>query len=85
MIAKEIEREGIPVAFITAMAMVGKQTKASRVIAGVKVPNPCGDPRLPAEADRILRRGIVDCALGTLQTDVCEPTVFEPDVEYTIG
>lgn len=84
MICKEIEKEGIPVAFITPMAMLAKQVGANRVVTGVKIPNPCGDPRLPEEADRTLRREIVRCALGALQTDVGSPTIFVPDLAYAL-
>jgi len=39
--------EGIPVALITAMTMVGKQIGTNRVVNGIKIPHPCGDPSLP--------------------------------------
>ncbi len=85
MIAKEIEGVGIPVAAITAISLLSRQTGASRVVAGVKVPNPCGDPELPPESDHSLRRELIKCALDALQTDVSEPTIFTPDVVYTRG
>ena len=83
MIAKEIEREGIPVALITAMTLVAKQTGANRVVTGTMIPHPCGDPNAPVEADRSLRRTIIECALDVLQTDVDGPTVFVPKVTFT--
>lgn len=61
------------------MTMVGKQLGANRVVNGVKIPHPCGDPNLPAESDLALRREIVKCALHALQTKVSGPTVFVPD------
>jgi len=85
VIAKEIERAGIPVAAITSISLLGKQTGASRVVAGVKVPNPCGDPDLPPESDRALRKELISCALEALQVEVKEPTVFTPKVIYTRG
>lgn len=85
MIVKEIEREGIPVAFITAMTMVGKQIGANRIVTGTKIPHPCGDPNLPPADDEALRREIIKCALSTLQTDVGGPTVFVPNVSFTSG
>ena len=69
----------------TAMTMLAKQIGANRIITGVKIPHPCGDPTLPEEADLALRREIVNRALGALQTDVSNPTVFVPDVKYTSG
>lgn len=83
MIAKEIERQGIPVAMITAMTMVATQTGANRVVTGTMIPHPCGDPNAPPETDRALRCKIVECALEALQTNVDGPTVFEPKVTFT--
>lgn len=81
MIAKEIERGGIPVVLITAMTMLGKQIGANRIVTGTKIPHPCGDPTLPEEADQAIRREIVTCALSALQVEVTSPTVFTPDVK----
>ena len=85
MIAKEIERGGIPVAFITAMTKMATQVGANRIVTGVKIPHPCGNPDLSAEADLALRQEIVKCALRALQTDVSGPTVFVPDVTFVSG
>ena len=85
MISKEIERAGIPAAFITAMTKIATQTKTNRVITGVRIPHPCGDPTLPPEADFALRRKIVECALEAVQTEVDSPTVFVPGVTYASG
>ena len=81
MIAKEIERESIPAGVITAMVMVAQQAKASRIIRGVKIPYPCGDPDLPEKSDRLIRREIVKTALRALEADVHGPTEFVPEVE----
>jgi len=85
VIAKEIERAGIPVAAITPISLLSKQTGTSRVVAGVKVPNPCGDPELPQESDRALRRELILCALEALETEVKMPTIFTPKIVYTRG
>lgn len=86
MIAKEIEREGTPVAHITAMSLLAKQVGANRVVSGVKVPHPCGDPHAFPETDHALRRRIVEVALDALQTDVDGPTLFTPaNILYTSG
>ena len=71
--------------FITAMSMLAQQVGANRIVTGAKIPHPCGDPTLPEEADKALRREIVKCALSTLQTDVSSPTISVPDVVYTSG
>lgn len=85
MIAKEIEKRGVPVALITAMTMLARQLGANRIVTGTKIPHPCGDPTLPPDADRKLRREIVRCALTALRAEVSGPTVFVPDVQYTSG
>ena len=48
------------------------------VVRGVKVQHPCGDPKLPDEADRELSLRIVMTALRAVQTPVTGPTLFEP-------
>ena len=85
MIAKEIEKEGIPVAFITAMTLIPQQMRVNRIVTGTKIPHPCGDPNLPTEADRAVRRAIMICALEAIQADVSSSTVFTPKVVYTSG
>ena len=58
------------------MTMVGKQIGANRVVEGVKIPHPCGDPNLPDVSDLALRQEIVERAIRALQTTVSGPTVF---------
>ena len=76
--AKEIEREGIPVAVMTALPVIPLSVGASRVVTGVRVEHVCGDPRLTPELDRRLGRRIVETALEALQTEVNQPTRFVP-------
>ena len=85
MIAREIESTGIPVAFITAMSMMAKQLGANRLVTGIKIIHPLGDPNLLSEADLALRREIVKTALSALQTEVDSPTIFVPDVTLATG
>ena len=85
MIAKEIEKQGIPVALITALTMVAKQVGANRVVTGTKIPHPCGDPNQTEESDKALRREIVRTALAALGTQVSGATIFVPCVTFTSG
>jgi len=78
VLAREIEREQIPAAFITAMSMLAKQIGANRVITGITIPHPCGNPNVPVETDQAIRRKITECGLEALQTDVSGPTIFTP-------
>lgn len=67
-------------AIISAMYPVAEQVGASRIVKGVRIPHPCGDPTLPPEVDGRLRRGIVEAALKALQSDVKGPALFSPNM-----
>ena len=47
----------------------------NRILCGVAVPNPVGNPKLPAEQEKVLRRQFVDKALEMLQTYYEKSTV----------
>ncbi len=80
-----MEKEGIPVAFITAMSSMAKQLKVNRIVTGTKIPYPCGDPSLSAEADLMLRRAIIQACLTALASNVKTPTVFAPEITIAAG
>jgi glycine reductase complex component B subunit gamma len=79
VISKELDRARLPVAVVSAMYPIAEQVGASRIVKAVSIPHPCGDPSLPPELDRQLRRQIVAKALKALETPVEAPTVFTPD------
>lgn len=62
---------------ITALDILAKQVGIARIVKGVAIPHPVGDPSLPAERDRALRRDLVVTALKALETEVTGTTVFE--------
>lgn len=64
-------------AVISALPPLAMQAGANRVVQGVKIEHVCGDPALPLEADRALRRRIVQQALRALQADVQQPTLIQ--------
>ena len=68
-------------ALISAMYPVAQQVRANRIVKGVSIPHPCGDPSLAKELDARLRREIVQTALRALESDVKGPTIFTPPVE----
>jgi glycine reductase len=74
----ELERQGLPTAMISALPPVALELGANRVVRGVKIPHPCGDPGLDAAHDAALRRQIVCGALAALSTPLTRPTIFEP-------
>jgi glycine reductase len=78
--SKEFDRAKLPVAFVTAMAPMARMLSANRIVLGVAIPYPCGDPHLEPDEDFRLRKELVREALQTLEADVPGPTIFEPAV-----
>ena len=77
MLAKEFEREGIPTVFVTALPTIAQMVGANRIVRGVAITNPTGDPSLGREDEYELRVGIVRRALDMLSTEVEPRTVWE--------
>ena len=78
--SKEFDRAGLPVALLTAMAPMARMLSANRIVLGVSIPYPCGDPHLSVEEDSRFRKELVREALATLEVEVSAPTIFEPGV-----
>jgi glycine reductase len=78
--SKELEKAGLPVAIVSAMFPVAEQVRANRIVKGVSIPHPCGDPSLPQDLDARLRREIVRTALVALESEVKGPTLFSPNM-----
>ncbi len=54
---------------------------ANRLVPGVSIPYPTGQPNLPQEEEYELRKSIVKRALEALGTDVSEQTIFKIEKE----
>ena len=65
-----MEKAGIPVAQITAMTPVAKAVGSNRIVQARGIVYPLGDPELPANEEKDLRRRIVQQALDALATEV---------------
>jgi glycine/betaine/sarcosine/D-proline reductase family selenoprotein B len=70
VLAKEIERAGIPTVYVTSLPTVATMIGANRIIRGPAITHPFG-----LEADE--RRRIVERALELLETEVEPNTVWE--------
>lgn len=70
MLAKEIERAGIPTVYVTSLPTVATMIGANRIVRGPAITHPFG-----LEADE--RRRIVERALELLETEVEPNTVWE--------
>ena len=64
-----MEKAGIPVAQVTAMTPVAKSVGSNRIIQAKGIVYPLGDPELPANEEKDLRRRIVQQALDALATE----------------
>jgi glycine reductase complex component B subunit gamma len=70
VLAKEIERAGIPVVYVTSLPTVATMIGANRIVRGPAITHPFG-------LDEAERRRIVERALELLETDVEANTVWE--------
>jgi glycine/betaine/sarcosine/D-proline reductase family selenoprotein B len=70
VLAKEIERVGIPVVYVTSLPTVATMVGANRIVRGPAITHPFG-----LEAGE--RRKIVERALQLLETEVEPNTVWE--------
>ena len=75
---REIERVAdIPVVQIATIVPIMLTVGANRIVPGIAIPHPTGDPLKGPEADRAARRKLVKRALEAMQTEIVEQTVFE--------
>ena len=70
MLAKEIERAGIPAVYVTSLPTVATMIGANRIVRGPAITHPFG-------LDEKERRRIVERAFAMLETDVEPNTVWE--------
>ena len=63
---------------ISALFSLALTTGAPRVVRGGRIEHVCGNPSLGPEKDREYGRHIVQTALDALQSEVTEPTLFDP-------
>jgi glycine reductase complex component B subunit gamma len=63
--------------FVTALPTIAQMVGANRILRGVAITNPTGDPALPPDDERTMRVALVRRALEMLGTDVEARTVWE--------
>lgn len=75
---REIERVAqIPVAQIAMIVPIMLTVGANRIVPGVAIPHPVGNPEAGPEEDKKTRRKLVLRALKALQAEISEQTIFE--------
>jgi glycine/betaine/sarcosine/D-proline reductase family selenoprotein B len=70
VLAKEIERAGIPAVYVTSLPTVATMIGVNRIVRGPAITHPFG-------LDPVERRRIVERALELLETEVEPNTVWE--------
>jgi glycine/betaine/sarcosine/D-proline reductase family selenoprotein B len=63
--------------FVTALPTIATMIGANRVVRGVAITSPFGDPGRSPAGEAALRRAIVERALDLLETEVEQGTVWE--------
>ncbi len=74
---KEIERAGIPVVHICTVVPISLTVGANRIVPAIAIPHPLGNPALPYEEEKKIRRVLIQKAFKALQTEIEDQTVFE--------
>jgi len=64
------------VAHIATVTPISLTIGANRIIPGIGIPHPLGDPKLSRKDQYELRKNKVKQALAALQTPITEQTVF---------
>lgn len=64
--------------FVTALPTIAQMVGANRILRGVSITNPTGDPSLATGEEHALRVRIVRRALEMLATEVGPTTIWEP-------
>lgn len=77
---REIERVAdIPVVQIATIVPIMLTVGANRIVPGVAIPHPVGDRSNGPEADKAVRRELLERALKAMQTPIEEQTIFEKE------
>lgn len=76
MIARELEKAGVPVVQLTSLTPIPNTLGVNRVMASAAITYPTGDPNVSPEKEKDVRKAFVKKALQVLQKPVDKPEVF---------
>lgn len=62
---------------ICTVTPISMTVGANRIVPAIAIPHPLGNPSLPKEEEKALRRKIVEKALKALTTEVDGQQIFE--------
>jgi betaine reductase len=74
--AKELEAAGIPTTLISSLVSIAENVGANRIVPGLGIPHPLGDPRLGHEEQKEARRALVEMALTALASPISGQKIF---------
>ena len=74
---REMEKVmGVPVVQIATIVPIMMTVGTNRIVPGVAIPHPVGDPGAGPENDRKKRRELLERAFRAMQTEIAEQTIF---------
>jgi glycine reductase len=76
-LTRELDRAGLPTVLITALPTIARLVGANRILRGVAITNPTGDPTLSPQDELAARVRLVRRALEMLASRVEPGTVWQ--------
>ena len=73
---KEIERVGISTVHMCSIVPISLTVGANRIVPTIAIPYPLGNPELPLNKEKELRKDLLKKALTALQTKIEKQTIF---------
>ena len=72
---KTIEKFGIPAVHVCTIVPISQTVGANRIVPGVAIPYPTGNPTLEKDDELALRKMLMLKSLNALSTKITEQTV----------
>lgn len=73
---KEIERVGIPTVHMCSIVPISQTVGANRIVPTIAIPYPLGNPELPLNEEKELRKDLLKKALTAIQTKIEKQSIF---------
>lgn len=77
MLAKEIERAGIPTAQICTILPIAQTVRANRIVKAIAIPHPVGVMGKTKEEEAAIRTRVVEHAMRAITSQVESQLVIE--------
>jgi glycine reductase len=70
VLEKEIERVGVPAVLITTLLPTAKLVGANRVVQGIAVTSPVGNPRVSNKEEKAIRKKMLESVFELLASEM---------------